>query len=427
VADDDDSARIRQLAGEADPPVSAPREARPSSAPRSSRPSSAPRSSGEARLRVHFPREPMGATPGTLVVEAGGEKPKIFLFDYTATTLIERELTSIDEVVPFLDDVETSVTWLDVRGLCDKHTLERMGEIFAIHPLALEDVVNAPQRPKTESYVDHQLIISRMVQVSDEGRVTTEQLGILFGKGFVLTVQEEPEHDCLDPVRERLRKGRGVIRSEGSDHLAYALLDAVIDGFYPVLEQLGERIEDLEVDAPMAPRGMSRRIHDIKRELLTIRRAIWPQRDLINSLVRDESLHVSKETRLYLRDPYDHAVQVMDMVETFREVASGLMDLYLSGVSNRMNEIMKVLTVISTIFLPLTFIAGVYGMNFSTDRSPYNMPELNWRFGYPFSLGLMALSAAGLLLYYRNKGWLGRGPRDDDERRDDRQEPPGGR
>jgi magnesium transporter len=187
------------------------------------------------------------------------------------------------------------------------------------------------------------------------------------------------------------------------------VLDAVIDGFYPVLEQLGERLEDLEEDAAAAPRGMSRRIHDIKRDLLTVRRAIWPQRDLLNSLLRDDSPHVRHETRVFLRDPYDHAVQVMDMVETFREIASGLMDLYLSGVSNRMNEIMKVLTVISTIFLPLTFIAGVYGMNFDRAASPYNMPELGWRYGYLFAVAMMIASALGLLWFYHRKGWLGAG------------------
>jgi len=366
---------------------------------------------GDRMRRLGIGRQPFpGATPGTLVVGDGGERSNIFLIDYCPSAVVEKELTSIDEAITYLEDDTPSITWVDVRGVCDKKTLERMGEIFKVHPLALEDVVNVPQRPKTEAYAAQQLVISRMVTLGEDGVVATEQLGIIFGEGYVLTVQEGRSGDCLDPVRERIRKGRGAIRKEGADHLAYALLDAVIDGFYPVLEQLGERLEDLEVDAAAAPHGMSRRIHDIKRELLTVRRAIWPQRDLLNSLLRDESPHVHKETRIYLRDPYDHAVQVMDMVETFREIASGLMDLYLSGVSNRMNEIMKVLTVISTIFLPLTFIAGVYGMNFATDKSPYNMPELNWQFGYPFSLGLMALSIGGLLFYYRQKGWLGKGP-----------------
>jgi magnesium transporter len=382
--------------------------------------SSAPPStvSGPRTRRHRLPRVPSpGAAPGTLVVHAG-DKPQIFLFDYNATTVVEKELDSIDQAVPYLTDDADSITWVDVRGLGDRKMLERMGEIFAIHPLALADVVNVPQRPKTEPYGAQQLLIGRMIQLDDDGQVKTEQLGIILGKGYLLTVQEEARRDCLEPVRERIRRGRGSIRTEGADHLAYALLDAVIDGFYPVLEQLGERLEDLEVEAAKAPRGMSRRIHDIKRELLLVRRAIWPQRDLLNSLLRDESPHVTKETRLYLRDPYDHAVQVMDMVETFREIASGLMDLYLSGVSNRMNEIMKFLTVISTIFLPLTFIAGVYGMNFDVEMSTYNMPELKWRYGYLFALGLMLFSAIGLLLYYRSKGWLGGDSVSDKDRED---------
>jgi magnesium transporter len=257
-----------------------------------------------------------------------------------------------------------------------------------------------------------------MVWLTDAGRVATEQLGILFGKGYVLTVQEEAERDVLEGVRDTLRKGRGSLRAQGADHLAYALIDAAVDGFYPVLEVLGERLEDLELEAAGAPRGMSSRIHEVKRDLLTVRRAVWPQRDLVNALLRDGSPHVAADTRVYLRDTYDHVVQVMDMVETFREIAGGLMDLYLAGVSNRMNEIMKVLTVISTIFLPLTFIAGLYGMNFDTSVSPLNMPELKWRYGYLFALWLMCSSAFGLLVFYVRKGWIGQGE-DADPKRDD--------
>ncbi len=355
-------------------------------------------------------REPeVGAPPGTLVVDgSSGERTRIFLIDYCAEHVIEKELSSIDEVITYLEDDRPSITWIDVRGLGDRHTLERMGEIFHVHPLALEDVVNVPQRPHSDPYPDQQVVISRMARIADSGAVELEQLGILFGEGYVLTVQEEASRDCLESVRERIRRGKGPIRRAPSDYLVYALLDAVIDGFYPVLEDLGERLEDLELEAASAPRGVSQKIHKIKRSLLDVRRAVWPQRDLVNGLLRDESPHISKETRVYLRDTYDHVVQVMDMVETFREIASGLMDLYLSGVSNRMNEIMKVLTVISTIFLPMTFVAGVYGMNFDSASSPYNMPELRWRYGYPFALGLMLFSVLVLLWFYRRKGWIGR-------------------
>lgn len=352
-------------------------------------------------------RPVVGASPGTLAITSD-ERPEIFLIDYGAHGFAEHPLKHIDDAIPYLIDEKPSITWIDVRGIGHADTFHRLGEIFKLHPLALEDVVNVPQRSKSDVYEGHQLIIARMVRVDEEHRVQTEQLGILFGPGFVLTVQEEPEHDVLGCVRERIRQGRGTIRSRGSDYLAYALLDAVIDAFFPVLEKLGERLEDLELDALAAKHSMSKDIHDIKRDLLTIRRAIWPQRDLLSGLLRGESSLVDRETIVYLRDTYDHAVQVMDMVETYREIASGLMDLYLSGVSNRMNEIMKVLTILSTIFLPITFIAGVYGMNFDPDASPFNMPELRWRYGYPVSIVLMAASVGGLLFYYRSRGWLGR-------------------
>lgn len=352
-----------------------------------------------------IPKENPGASPGTLRIESD-EKPRIILLDYNSTRLIEKELGSIDECIPYLEADGESITWIDIRGIGNAPTFHRLAEIFKIHPLALEDLVNTPQRPKTEIYPEQHIFVSRMVTLRDTG-LQTEQFGILFGKGFVVTVQEEPEVDCLDPVRSRIRQNRGLIRKVGSDYLAYALLDAVIDGFYPVLEAYGERLDDLEMEVLGSQQLHPTDIFDIKRELLQLRRAIWPQRDLLAQLLRDESPHIKEETRRYYRDTYDHSVQIMDMVETFREIASSLMDLHMTGVSNRMNEVMKVLTVVSTIFLPMTFVAGVYGMNFDTQRSKYNMPELEWPFGYPFSLALMAISASVLLLYYRSRGWIG--------------------
>lgn len=359
-------------------------------------------------------RPEVGASPGTLAITSE-ERPDIFLIDYGPHGFAEHPIRRIGDCIPYLIDENPSITWIDVRGIGHAETFQQLGAVFKLHPLALEDVVNVPQRPKSDVYESHQLIVARMVRLDEEHRLHTEQLGILFGRGFVLTVQEEPEHDVLGCVRERIRQGRGTIRTRGSDYLAYALLDAVIDAFFPVLERLGERLEELEVDALDTRQAMSREIHDVKRDLLTIRRAIWPQRDLLAGLLRGESPLVDKETLIYLRDTYDHAVQVMDMVETYREIASGLMDLYLSGVSNRMNEIMKVLTILSTIFLPVTFIAGVYGMNFDAKVSTLNMPELEWKYGYLFSLGLMVVSVGGLLLYYRSRGWIG--ARDDHGRR----------
>jgi magnesium transporter len=229
----------------------------------------------------------------------------------------------------------------------------------------------------------------------------------VLGENFVLTFQEGGG-DCFDPVRKRLRRKRGRIRDVGADYLAYALLDAVIDGFYPVLEDCGERLGVLEDEIIGAPSGAAvTDVHDLKHDLLTLRRAIWPQREMINTLLRDESELVSAATRIYLRDCYDHAVQLMDIVETYREIASALVDVYLSSVSARLNEIMKVLTIIATIFIPLSFIASVYGMNFDRNASPLNMPELGWRYGYVFSLALMLAIALGLLYYFRRRGWLG--------------------
>lgn len=366
------------------------------------------------RTSLIFSNEPApGAPPGTLVVH-DTEPPKIYMMDYCDKRVVERWIDSVEECVEYLHDEATSITWIDVQGIGHKPTFEKLGEIFKIHPLALEDVVNVPQRPKSDVYHGQHVIISRMAQMNAKDAIVTEQVAIVFGKGFVLTVQEEPSADVFEPVRERIRKGRALMRLGGADYLAYALLDAIIDGFYPVLEKIGDKIDEIELEALRGKRHTARRIHDIKRDLLQLRRAIWPQRELANSLLRDESHHIQENTRLYLRDTYDHAVQVMDMVETFREIASGLMDVYLSGMSNRMNEIMKVLTIISTIFLPLTFIAGVYGMNFDTEVSPYNMPELKWRYGYLASIAFMALSVCGLFVFYWKKGWLGNG-RDDKE------------
>lgn len=353
---------------------------------------------------MDLPHEPpRGATPGTLRIESD-EPPQIYLMDFSEGHLHEHALTSIDECIPYIQ--KDGITWVDIRGIGHLPTFERLGEIFDIHPLALEDMVNVPQRPKSDVYKDQQLIITRMVSILD-GKLYSEQMSILFGKGFVVTVQEEREVDCLDPLRTRIRGGRGRIRKVGPDYLAYALIDSVIDGFFPVLEHYGESIDELELKV-LSQKGVSSgEIFATKRELLQLRRAVWPQRDLLAQLLREDSPLIQPDTRIYLRDTYDHAVQIMDMVETFREIASSLMDLLMTITSNRLNETMKVLTVVSSIFLPMTFVAGIYGMNFSPEASPWNMPELNWYWGYPFSFALMIVSATSLLVYYRSRGLIG--------------------
>ncbi|MEH2354219.1 magnesium/cobalt transporter CorA [Nostoc sp.] len=347
-----------------------------------------------------------GTIPGTIFIDEDAPPPIIFLIDYNQTNYIREQIATPEECVPYLD--MESISWVDVQGLGSQDILQRLGKVFELHPLVLEDIVNVPERPKTEDYEDQLLFIARMVVAKEKTcGFYSEQVSLILGKHYLLTVQEEPEHDCFEGVRSRIEKNKGIIRKQGADYLAYALLDAIIDGFFPVLELYGERIEELEEEVIVKPTPQTlQSIYQIRRELLQLRRAIWPQRDAINSLIRDGSELIGEEVRIYLRDCYDHTVQVMDMVETYRELSSGLMDVYLSAVSNKMNEIMKVLTIVSTIFIPLTFVAGIYGMNFNTEKSPYNMPELNWYWGYPLCWAVMLAIAFSLLFFFWRRGWL---------------------
>jgi magnesium transporter len=357
------------------------------------------------RHRSHRRSAP-GTPPGTLTADPDAPAPVIHVMAYGPEQYTERELTDPQSVTDFLG--KWPVTWMNVYGLGNTTVLAEIGKLFELHPLALEDVVNRHQRAKVEQYGPNQFIVAHMVTLGEH--VDTEQLSLFLGPNFVLTFEERPG-DCLDSVRERIRTGTGRLRTTGPDYLAYALLDTVIDAYFPVLEHYGERLETLEDDVIRQPDNDTLgRVHAVKQDLLTLRRMIWPLRDAINSLMRETDSLITKETRLYLRDCYDHVIRVIDLLETYREVGSGLMDVYLSSVSNRMNEVMKVLTIIATIFIPLSFIAGLYGMNFSHDRSPWNMPELSWYFGYPFALLLMAIVAGGLLLFFRHRGWLGASP-----------------
>ncbi len=356
-------------------------------------------------------RAPPGAAPGTLMRDPAAAAPVVRAILYGPDQIEELAVTEVEALRPLIG--RRPVMWVNVDGLGDVELIRRLGDLFGLHRLALEDVVNTHQRPKVEEYADHIFIVTKIVH--EEPALATEQVAMFLGRDFLLTFQER-DGDCFDPVRERLRNDRGRIRGSQADYLAYALLDAAIDEYFPVLERYGELVEGLEDAVMAAPTArVVSRIHLAKRDLLTLRRAIWPQREAINALVRDVSPLIAEPTRIHLRDCYDHCVQLMDMVETYREIASGLVDIHLSSVSAHMNEIMKVLTIIATIFMPLGFIAGVYGMNFNAEVSPWNMPELRWYWGYPFVLGLMAVVAAGLLVYFRRKGWIGgdRLPEDD--------------
>ncbi|PSB14545.1 magnesium and cobalt transport protein CorA [filamentous cyanobacterium CCP2] len=352
----------------------------------------------------YFYDEP-GSMPGTLTIEEDASHPVIFLIDYDPNQANRVKIQAPEDCAPHLKS--SSVSWIDVQGLGSENILRRLGNVFKLHPLVLEDIVNVPQRPKVEEYDEHLLLILRMVTLREDGtRFLSEQVSFILGENYLLTVQEEPHYDCFGPVRERIRTSKGNIRKHGVDYLTYALLDAIVDGFFPVLEMYGEQLEELEDEVVANPsRQTLERIHEIKRQLLTLRRAVWPQRDAINSLIRDGNALISDEVRVYLRDCYDHIVQILDILETYRELASSLMDVYLSSISNKMNEIMKVLTIISTIFIPLTFIAGVYGMNFDPEIIG-NMPELNFPYAYWICWGVMLTIAISLIFYFKRRGWF---------------------
>jgi magnesium transporter len=362
------------------------------------------RSADKSKLGYFYDRP--GTTPGQLNIHADAPPADLVLIDYDRDRSTRISVSDPELIHEYLET--HTVSWIDVLGLGNADTWAALSPIFNLHRLLVEDVVNVPQRPKIEHYQDQLLIIAIMVVLSPDGTgFIKEQVSLVLGKNYLLTVQEEPEEDCFHGVRQRIEVDRGIIRKQGADYLAYCLLDAIVDGFFPVLEYYGELIEELEDEVMLKPdRSTLARIHKIRRELLMLRRAIWPLRDAINSLIRDGSHLISSEVQLYLRDCYDHTIQVMDMVETYRELATGLMDVYLSVVSNRMNEVMKLLTVISAIFIPLTFIAGVYGMNFNPEKSPLNMPELGWYWGYPFCLALMFTIGSSLVFFFWKRGWF---------------------
>lgn len=345
-----------------------------------------------------------GASPGTLVVEPGASATRIEIYAYDADHIEHRQLASAAEIGPWIG--RYAVLWVNVAGLGDPDVLSEIAAMLGLHRLALEDVVNVHQRPKVEEYGELLFVVTRMPR--EGAPIETEQVSLVLGNRLLLSFQEHAG-DCLGQVRQRLMKPVGKIRTAGPDYLAYAILDAITDAFFPVMESFGERLERIE-DETLASPGPSTiaEIHGVKRELLQLRRVVWPKREMLSALCREDSPLLTASTHVYLRDCYDHAVQLIDVLENFREIASGLTDVYLSSASQRMNEIMKVLTIISTIFIPLTFIAGVYGMNFDRQGSPFNMPELGWYLGYPLCLLLMAIIAISLVFFFRRKGWLGK-------------------
>lgn len=357
-------------------------------------------------------RPPSGSTPGTLAVDPSLPPPQMRLLAYGPEGIVDKPLTSAEELREYLAGT-WPVVWLDVDGLGDATAIEAVGAVVGLHRLSLADVVNLQQRPKVEDYGSYIFAVARMPTCINGVEVDTEQVSIVLGPRFVLTFQEQlKEGDCFGGVRERIRTSSGKIRSRGPDYLAYALIDATVDAYFPVLEQIGETLDSMEDEVLRTVNADAmQKLHHLRRQLVTIRRATWPLREAVAVLHREHFPLITDETRLYIRDCYDHAVQIIDLVETYRELGAGLMEVYLSMVSYRLNEVMKLLTIISTIFIPLTFIAGVYGMNFHTDVSRWNMPELTWPFGYPLVMTLMLAIALAMLWFFWQKGWLGKGPR----------------
>ena len=343
-----------------------------------------------------------GLPPGSLV-HIGVRKthrPRISLIEYTERKVEERSLKTIEEAFPYIAKRGT-ITWINVDGIHDPKIIEKIGKRFRLHPLLLEDVMDSGQRPKIDDYGDYIFLILKMLYYDeDTERMRIEQVSLILGPNYVISFQER-EGDVFDPIRERIRKGKGRIRKARTDYLAYSLLDAIVDNYFTVLESLGEDIETMqeEVVANPSPKTL-RSIQKLKRHLIMLRRSIWPIREVAESLERAESPLIKKTTAIYLRDVYDHTMQVIDSIETFREMLSAMFDMYISGISNRLNEIMKVLTIIGTIFIPLTFITGLYGMNFRF------MPEINWRYGYFFSLSVMGIVALLMIGYFHKKKWI---------------------
>lgn len=344
-----------------------------------------------------------GAPPGEIRTDPDAPHPVLRVMAYGPDALSERALARPQDLGEFMG--RWPVTWINVEGLGDAATLESLARLLGVHELALEDVVNVHQRPKVEEYENGLFIVLRMPRLEEAG--ATEQVSMYLTGRVLVTFIEDPG-DVFDPVRDRLRSARGQLRNRGTDYLAYALIDASIDAYFPVLDVLSDRLNELELAAAKASSAKVPRDLMAQRQLLHgLRRVLWPLRDMLAALHREPLRQIREETRIFLRDCHDHSIQLIDVIETYRELTSSLMDLYTSTMSHRMNEVMKVLTVIATVFIPLTFISSIYGMNFNPEVSSLNMPELGWRYGYLFALALMLATALGLLYYFRRKGWLG--------------------
>ncbi|MCP8318527.1 MAG: magnesium/cobalt transporter CorA [Candidatus Methylarchaceae archaeon HK01B] len=342
-----------------------------------------------------------GLPPGTLILigEKKIEKARITIIDYNEAQFQEKEAKKVEECFPYKD--QPNVTWINIDGIHDVEIIEKIGNNFNLHPLQLEDVLNTEHRPKIEDFEDYIFVVLKMLYYDEkENEIKDEQISLILASNIVISFQES-EGDVFNPIRERIRNGKGRIRKMGADYLAYALIDAIVDNYFIILEKLGEKIQDLEEELVTNPTSETlHAIHKFKRENIFLRKSVWPLREVVSKLERGESSLIKETTVIYLRDVYDHIIRVIDTIETFRDLLSGMLDIYLSSISNRMNEVMKVLTVIATIFIPLTLIASVYGMNFTY------MPELESPWGYPIVLVGMLFIVTLMLIYFKRKKWL---------------------
>lgn len=343
----------------------------------------------------------VGLPPGSLIHVGEISDPKIHIsmMDYDPTHLVERDEITAEECVHFLNT--PSMTWINIRGIHDSGVMSTIGKRFGLHGLVLEDVMNATQRSKLDNYKEHIFIVMRMLDYNkDANRIIDEQISIILGKNYVISFLED-SHDIFSGIRQRIRAGNNRIRNSGADYLCYALIDTIVDHYFVILEAVDQKLEDLEEALIREPGPeIMRKIQHLKREIILLRKSIWPMREVINNFRRLETPLIAETTKLYMHDVYDHTIQAIDTIEGFRDIASGMLDVYLSNMSQRMNEIMKVLTIVSTIFVPLTFVASIYGMNFAY------MPELTWYWGYPFTLLIMLSIAIAMLVFFRKKQWI---------------------
>ncbi|MCF8009569.1 MAG: magnesium/cobalt transporter CorA, partial [Halanaerobiales bacterium] len=327
------------------------------------------------------------------------EDAKIKYIDYDKEEYIEKEASQIKECFELKD--KDTVSWINIDGLSDVDTIKQIGDNFDIHPLALEDILHVHQRPKLEEYDNSLFIVLKMLNYNETSKeIDSEQLSIIVGKNYVITFQEKPG-DVFDPIRERLKNKKGKIRTMNADYLAYCLVDLIVDNYFIILEKISDRIEFIEEELINEPSEKTlKSIYELKNEMIFLRKSVWPLREVVNRLEKNEIDFIDKSVKLYFRDLYDHTIQVIETVETLRDMLSGMLDIYLSSLSNKMNEVMKVLTIIATIFIPLTFIAGIYGMNFQY------MPELDIRNGYFIVLGIMLVVALYMVYFFKKKDWL---------------------